>query len=90
MTRVRATRIPAAGEAVHLWQPEGSWPREIVWRGRRFRVRSVEAAGRRRVASRREGLRLSLRTEEGLRFHLRQDTAGAWRVDGLGSTGGSG
>ncbi len=87
VSRVRASGMPGSGEAVHLWQPEGSWPREIVWRGRRFRVRTVEASDRNRNRSVGGGVRLSLRTDEGLRFHLRQDAAGAWRVDRLGSTG---
>jgi hypothetical protein len=90
MNRVRIERGAGVGEPIHVWSSRASSaPSEFVWRGRRYRVRSLEAARgepqTRGAASR----RFCVRTTSGLSCVLTQDVAGgAWRIDRLVSSGG--
>jgi hypothetical protein len=90
VSRVRLERGAGAGEPIHVWPTHAhAAPLEFVWRGKRYRVRSLEAdAGDSR--STRLGLRrFRVRTTSGLSCVLAQETVGgAWRIDRLVPSGG--
>jgi hypothetical protein len=90
VSRVRLERGAGTGEPIHVWPNHArAAPLEFVWRGRRYRVRSLEAeAGERRSPHR--GLRrFRVRTTDGLSCVLAQETiGGAWRIARLVSPGG--
>lgn len=76
------------GEPVQVSRdPAGSWPSEFVWRGRRHRVRRVEAfrwVETNSVEGVARGMRMRLRTTAGLHCWLSQ-TPGRdlWRIERL-------
>jgi len=83
-------RHPVAGEPVRVWPAVGGAPHEFIWRGQRFRVRSVEREGAGRAVAGAWVLRYRVRTRTGLRCVLTQDpSAGTWRMDRLMAAGGS-
>lgn len=91
MSRIRLPRTAGSGEPVHVWlRASGGIPDEFIWRGRRHRVRTVEAipAGGPREPGR--GLRMKVVTSTGLHCILRQDPAiGSWSIDRLVGLGGA-
>jgi hypothetical protein len=90
VNRVRLERKPGAGEPIHVWPSRGGLtPSEFVWRGRRYRVRALEAAPREPGTPGAVRRWFRVRTTSGLSCVLTQDVAGgAWRIDRLVPSGG--
>jgi hypothetical protein len=90
MNRVRIERGAGAGEPIHVWMMQGNAaPSEFVWRGRRYRVRAMEASPGDSPTVGGSPRRFRVRTTSGLSCVLSQDVpGGAWRIDRLVSAGG--
>jgi hypothetical protein len=90
MNRVRIERGAGVGEPIHVWPThEDAAPSEFVWRGRRYRVRALEAAVGNRGLPAGRWRRFRVRTTDGLACFLSHDVAGgAWRMDRLIPSGG--
>jgi hypothetical protein len=88
MNRIRIERRAGAGEAIHVWSArQDSAPAEFVWRGRRYRVRTLEPAPNQAQAAAGSARRFQVRTTSGLSCVLSHDGAGGWRIDRLLPTG---
>lgn len=90
MNRIRMGRGAGAGEPIHVWPSQaGMAPAEFVWRGRRYRIRAVEAAGGEAPPASGTSRRYHVRTTNGLACILSHDAgAGSWRMDRLVPSGG--
>jgi hypothetical protein len=75
------------GERVRVVAAGAEVPAEFTWRGRRHRIRTIEAL---RVEPAHPGLRnLRCRTDAGLRCWLAHDARrGIWRIERILPTGG--
>ncbi|HLE22900.1 MAG TPA: DUF6504 family protein [Anaerolineales bacterium] len=90
MNRIRISRGAGVGEPIHVWPSHGSTaPEEFVWRGRRYRVRALQAAHGELATSGVASRRFHVRTTNGLACVLAHDADGdAWRMDRVISSGG--
>jgi len=90
MNRLRIERGAGVGEPIHVWPAYGSTaPAEFVWRGRRYRVRALQAARGERSTPGSTSRRFHVRTTSGLSCVLAHDVdGGAWRMDRLLPSGG--
>ena len=90
MNRIRIERGAGVGEPIRVWPAHGSTaPAEFVWRGRRYRVRALQAAAGEQAPTGAGPCRFHVRTTSGLSCVLARDAdGGAWRIDRLIPSGG--
>jgi len=88
MNRVRLERRAGAGDPIHVWPAHSeAAPSEFVWRGHRYRVRTLEPAASPVRGAGTASRRFHVRTTSGLACVLSHDGS-RWRLDRLIPSGG--